>query len=239
MKIKLLLLMFFFCITGCNYKNRLFDQCNWVVIDKSKIEAVLLEKFKINNPIPPEFIMDEESRKEYSLIQEKLYQLGKDASKKCSESAKWDNTRDTPTDDVLVLPPSPDGIVRYVQNPTATDSGLIRNKVYQKCLNNMQNGLLISALQKKLKKFRDIYSKGRDFDDDIRKKAKEFLNKKIAEYGEKNHISLIIDKPVEYRGSNYNGIAYNSDNVVIDVTDDIMQYILIALPKSSEHGRLG
>lgn len=179
------------------------NSLKWAVINKSKVQATTHETLKKANPYPKEIDQDlEKASRERSLLQQQVYELDRTAQQKCITEAAKSATDQQP---------------KLTNEMTAY--GYRNAPAFRECLLNAQKDQLTADLKVKLKKFDELYTQRREHEEGLRKKAEEAIALAIPKYAEQNGYQLIIS-------NQSNDLVYNHDKLVLDVTDDVIDYIL-------------
>jgi hypothetical protein len=211
------------CISGCDFQLIQNHKFKWAVIEKNKIETVMFENFKKNNPYPSELGNEHEPREQIRDIQDQISKLDKELFEKCANSngadKKQSQSKNNDTDKIV---PQHETIqIKDVTGRIMTMRnwpGSSYNKAAEACTNQVRNDPRMLDLSEKLAKLNNLAISRRDFDNDTRKKVKEFVDKAIVEYAKNNNFQLIINRYSD-------NIAYNSDKVVLEVTDDVIAHL--------------
>jgi hypothetical protein len=228
----ILLLIVSIALVGCeqlsnNHKN----QMKWAIVDKNKIDTALNEYMKKKNPAPG-LGNEEESYRERSKIQSQISELENNERQKCVSANTTSEKK---------IKPEREGEVNTIHAPSAKSGEggfninghyvpysaisnfprVTNQKNYSDCLSGMSKDPLITDLKEQLNKFDKATSEIHRYNTEIKKKAAEYTSTLLAKYAEANHFELIV--------SNYSGgenILYNADKVSLNVTEDVLAFIL-------------
>jgi hypothetical protein len=99
-----------------------------------------------------------------------------------------------------------------------SDYRLRENPEYMACINKIAEDPLINDLKKKLEDFHDMDILQRGHETKLRKQADNALVSALESYSKQHGYQLIISDSSQ-------NIIYNQGKVVLDVTDDVLDYI--------------
>lgn len=186
-------------LTQNNSHNSLLK---WAVINRSKVISTINENFKKNNPYPKEIDQDfEQTNSDRYLLVQQVSELERTAKQKCvSDTANNAANQQS----------------KAMADMSAYGYG--NTPAFRECLLNIQKDPLTANLKEKLKKIENLYAQRREYEKQLRKKTDELIALAIPKYAEQNGYQLIINQS--------NDLVYNHDKLVLDVTDDVIDYIL-------------
>ena len=214
-------------LVSCKYEANPKSQFKWAVVDKNKISNALADLFKKQNPYPPELADYESIASEERKTQNQIRQLKKEAEEKCMKDQKNLKKTEHSKNESLSgaegqLEPYRMHELRAIGLSSAfLKAGIVDQQKFADCISVIENDPLIADLKKNLDKIDEIQKTKSHFDSDIRKKTDEYIKNMIARYGETNNFQVIVS-------TNYgsDSILYNADKVTLNVTDDIVDFIL-------------
>ncbi len=224
-----------FCLSACDYQLSQAREFKWASIDKSKIQASILQDLKIRSPYPAEIVDTEESVRERKLAAQQASKLELEARQKCVEMMPPDKKGAQQQKD-SALTDQASMFMGTIHSPgqprmdMRRDFELRNNKQYQACISEIANDPLIKDLRGKGKVFEDKQKARRTHDEKLRTKANELVDLSIAEYGKEHNFEIIVT-------NSPNSVAYNGSKLVLDVTADVLANLEQNNPSSVLQGK--
>jgi hypothetical protein len=227
----ILLLILSTALIGCEQlSNKSKSHMKWAVVDKNKIDSALNEYMKKKNPASGSG--GEELYGEISKLQNQISELESNERKKCVSANTTSEKK---------IKSAREGEINTINAPSASSgeggfninghyvpfSGIqsfpriTNQESYGNCLSGISKDPLIADLKGQIEKINNNIKEKNKLDRKAKEEATEYTRNQLTKYGEANHFELIL---YSYSGDNH--VLYNADKVWLDVTEDVLAFIL-------------
>ncbi len=231
---KIMYCLVFIAIAGCDKNLTSNHSFKWAVINQNILQNKVSEIFKKTDAFYKENSGYEGNRRELNLIEQQIGEITLSAAQKCAaDIGKLD--KNNPATPSKTIPKEPSKIMptqmagapsrqagwlygdEFQYGQQAGGSELMQNPAYQDCLRNIRTDQLLIDLKDKKKKIDSLSIVLQQHEQDSRKQINEEIELAVAKYAKQNGYQVILNGA--------NNIMYNRDNVVLDVTNDALEYI--------------
>jgi hypothetical protein len=195
--------------SGCDSDLICSRDVKWAVVDINKLNNFVRQSEIERNPDPSASESSNASR-EISNIRSQIESIERGLSAKCASLVKPYNPGQS------IYPAGAEQRFRTPPGRTMSYSSPEDNAEYRDCLLKIQNDQLLADLKKKESEVNEIFSSKRKYNELIAKRSQDAVREAIARYALASQLDLVV--------SNYrDGIAFNKDNVVSDVTEAVLE----------------
>lgn len=196
-------------LSGC---NDIFNSGpSWALVNKSKIQSAVSENIKQLNPYPAELDSAyQEAKQEYERTNSQISELKRNGMQRCMNlQAEKPETPEKQSAQRMQPPPIPS----YAYG--SLSSSARANPDVQICIQNLEKDQLILDLKAKAQSFSQLQQQRREHDLKVHKIVEASIDTAIASYARERGFKLIL--------SNEQGIVYNQEQQVLDVTSAVIE----------------
>lgn len=201
-KISLLISTLLLGLSGCKLDKLTATEPAhpWVVVDRYKIDNLINTAIKKNNPYPAEIGDDEELMRQRMELQRIQSQAESVARSKCTPEINRSTSSTLSLDE------------------NAGQASMQKYRDMQLCMQQANNDPLVMQMREKMMALNKLSEKKSRFDMDLRTISKTAMDKVMEAFAKEKGYRLILSK-------NNDSILFNADMQILDVTDELANYI--------------